>query len=153
MSLINNSRQGKSLTHSARRRRNMDALLNDDLYLPTSDEIAALPDPEPILQAIATSVVEVISGVRSVDQIAALVSAQVYDRLRQKVAQRAQLDAHSGRPKLAPKFAVRKVHQESPRPGIIESVVLLSNAVRTRAVTIRLEPINKRWRATDISIL
>lgn len=144
---------GKSVTHATKRRRNFDPLLDDGPRVPTEAELAALPDPEPILQAIATSVVEVISGVRSVDQIAALVSAQVYDRLRQKVSQRAQLDAKSARPKLAPKFAVRKVHQESPRPGIIESVVLLSSAVRTRAVTIRLEPINKRWRATDISIL
>jgi hypothetical protein len=153
MSIASNSRNANSFTHSAKRKRAADSLLNDDLYIPSSEEIAALPDPAPILQAIATSVVEVISGVRSVDQIASLVSAQVYDRLRQKVAQRAQLDAQSQRPKLAPKFAVRKVHQESPRPGIIESVVLLSNAVRTRAVTIRLEPMNKRWRATDISIL
>lgn len=153
MSLINNSRDAKSFIHPAKRRRVSDPLLDDSLYVPTREEIAALPDPEPILQALATGIVEVISGVRSVDQIASLVSAQVYDKLRQKVAQRAQLDAQSGRPKLAPKFAVRKVHQESPRPGIIESVVLLSSAVRTRAVTIRLEPINKRWRATDISIL
>lgn len=152
MSIID-GRIGKSLTHAGKRRRAMDSMFDDAPRTLTEAELANLPDPEPILQALATSVVEVITGVRSVDQIASLVSAQVYDRLRQKVAQRAQLDSQAGRPKLAPKFAVRKVHQESPMPGIIESVVLLSNAVRTRAVTIRLEPINKRWRATDISIL
>lgn len=150
MSLINPSRQGKSFNHTARRRAAADA---ESYRQITEAEVAQLPDPTPILQAIATSVVEVISGVRSLDQLANLVSNQVYDRLRQKVTQRAQSEAYQSRPKLAPKFAVRKVHQESPRPGIIESVVLLSSAVRTRAVTIRLEPVNKRWRATDISIL
>jgi hypothetical protein len=144
---------GQSLTHATKRRRAFDPLLDDYKYIPTAEEIAAMPDPTEILQAIATSVVEVIAGVRSVDQIAALVSDQVYERLRAKVQARAQLDATSMRPKLAPKFAVRKVHQESPNPGIIESVVLLSSAVRTRAVTIRLEPVNKRWRATNISVL
>lgn len=144
---------GLSLTHKPRRRRAVDPLLEAHKYEPTAEEIAALPDPTPLLSALAACVVEVLAGVRSPDQIAALVSDQVYEKLRARVAARAQLNATSGRPRLAPKFAVRKVHQESPKPGIIESVVLLSSAARTRAVTIRLEPINKRWRATNINVL
>jgi hypothetical protein len=41
----------------------------------------------------------------------------------------------------------------SPRDGVIESGVLLSSRSRTRAVTIRLEGINSRWRATSVSVL
>lgn len=144
---------GLNLTHQPRRRRAADPLLEVHKYEPTPEEIAALPDPTPILSALAAAVVEVLSGVRSADHIASLVSDQVYERLRARASARAQLNATSGRPRLAPKFAVHKVHQESPKPGVIESVVLLSSAARTRAVTIRLEPFNKRWRATNINVL
>lgn len=150
---MNAKASGLSLTHKQRRRRVVDPLLEVHKYEPTPEEIAAMPDPTPILGALAAAVVEVLSGVRSPDQLMALVSDQVYEKLRARVAARAQLNSTAGRPRLAPKFAVRKVHQESPKPGVIESVVLLSSAVRTRAVTIRLEPVNKKWRATNINVL
>ena len=110
-----------------------------------------MPDPAPLLPAIATLVLEIIAGARSVDQVANLVSDQVYEKLRGKVTQRVRED--NGRPPLMPKFAVGKIRTDSPRPGIIESVVLITMQQRTRAVTIRLEPFHKRWRATSVTIL
>ncbi|MEY4742992.1 MAG: hypothetical protein RIR34_331, partial [Actinomycetota bacterium] len=59
----------------------------------------------------------------------------------------------AGRPVLMPKFAIGNIRHDSPRPGVIESVVLIKSAVRTRAVTIRLEPFHQRWRATSVTIL
>ena len=138
--------------HGTKRRRAYDPLLDDDLY-PTEAELAALPDPAPLLPAIATLVVEVIAGARSVDQLASLVSDQVYEKLRGKVTQRVAQNAANGRPPLMPKFAVGKIRTDSPKPGIIESVVLITMQQRTRAVTIRLEPFHKRWRATSVTIL
>lgn len=147
----------KSVTNlrhgSGRRTRAYDPLLDDDSDFPTEAEIAAMPDPAPLLPALATLIVEVISGVRPVDQMAALVSDQVYEKLRANVTARAAAQSGDLRPRLAPKFAVKKVHHESPRVGVIESVVLVSTAVRTRAITIRLEPIHKRWRATSVTVL
>jgi hypothetical protein len=119
----------------------------------TEADIAAMPDPLPLLPALATSVVEVIAGARPVDHLASLLSDQVYEKLRARVAQKARSDANQGRPALMPKFAVTRVHSESPALGVIESVVLLTGNARTRAVTIRLEPIRKRWRATNVSVL
>ena len=119
----------------------------------TADEVAALPDPLPLLPALATSVVEVIAGARPVDHLASVLSDQVYEKLRARVVLRARANATLGRPALMPKFAVTRVHSESPVPGVIGSVILLTDAARTRAVTIRLEPIHKRWRATNISVL
>lgn len=138
--------------HGIKRRRAYDPLLDEDLY-PTEAELAALPDPAPLLPAIATLVVEVIAGARSVDQLASLVSDQVYEKLRGKVTQRVAQNAANGRPPLMPKFAVGKIRTDSPKPGIIESVVLITMQQRTRAVTIRLEPFHKRWRATSVTIL
>lgn len=136
-----------------RKQRAYDPLLDDEGLYPTVEEIAALPDPLPLLPTIATLVIEVIAGARSVEQMSALVSDQVYEKLRSKVAARARNDANAGRPALMPKFTVGKVRTDSPRPGVIESVVLITSQARTRAVTIRLEPFHKRWRATSVTIL
>lgn len=143
-----------SIEHSPKRKlRPYDPLLDDEGLYPTAEEVALLPDPLPLLPTIATLVVEVIAGVRSVEQVSALVSDQVYQALRSKVAAKARADATSGRPALMPKFAIGNIRHDSPRPGVIESVVLVKSAVRTRAVTIRLEPFHQRWRATSVTIL
>jgi hypothetical protein len=119
----------------------------------TQAELDRLPDPHELLPSIATLIVEVISGARPVDHLAAIVSDQVYEKLRARQIIKARADAAAGIPKLVPKFSVTRVHTESPALGIIESVVLLSSRARTRAVTIRLEPIHSRWRATNVSVL
>ena len=119
----------------------------------TQADLDKLPDPAEILPSIATLIVEVISGARPVDHLAAIVSDQVYEKLRARQVIKARADAAAGIPKLVPKFAVTRVHTESPALGVIESVVLLSSKARTRAVTIRLEPIHSRWRATNVSVL
>jgi hypothetical protein len=143
-----------AIQHSPKRKpRPYDPLLDDEGLYPTAEEIAHLPDPIPLLPTIATLVVEVIAGARSVDQVSALVSDQVYEKLRSKVAARARAEAAAGRPVLMPKFAIGSIRHDSPRPGVIESVVLIKSAVRTRAVTIRLEPFHQRWRATSVTIL
>jgi hypothetical protein len=40
-----------------------------------------------------------------------------------------------------------------PRDGVVEAVVIVRNRVRTRAVAIRLEGLDSRWRATAINVL
>lgn len=143
-----------SLQHQTKRKpRAYDPLLDDSHLYPTEEEIAAMPDPAPLLPAIATMVVEVIAGSRSLDQLSVLVSDQVYEKLRTKVSQRVRLEATMTRPVLMPKFVVGKIRSDSPKPGVIESVVLIKSQARTRAVTIRLEPFHKRWRATSLTIL
>jgi hypothetical protein len=130
-----------------------DPYYEEDFYTPSAEEIAKLPDPAPLLGAIATSVVEIISGARSVDQLAALVSDSVYEKLRARAVIRARAEQVKGAPRLVPKFSVTRVHSESPKLGVVESVVLLSSQRRTRAVTIRLEPGHRGWKATSISVL
>jgi hypothetical protein len=48
---------------------------------------------------------------------------------------------------------VVKVRYQFPAEDVIESVVLLSNRQRAKAVTIRLESQNGAWRATNIGFL
>ena len=40
-----------------------------------------------------------------------------------------------------------------PRDGVVEAVVIVTGRARTRAVAIRLEGLDERWRATAINVL
>ena len=104
MALIgtNRAKSAQDLRHRvASRPRGYDPLLDDGFAEPTEADLAKLPDPAPLLPAIATLVVEVIAGARSLEQLASLVSDQVYERLRTKVQQNAM--AQGDRPRLMPK--------------------------------------------------
>jgi hypothetical protein len=48
---------------------------------------------------------------------------------------------------------VKTIHNTSPCDGVIESVVLINGSKRTRAISIRLEGINSRWRATVVNVI
>jgi hypothetical protein len=40
-----------------------------------------------------------------------------------------------------------------PRDGVVEAVVIVHGRARTRAVALRLEGLDNRWRATAINVL
>ena len=112
-----------------------------------------LDSPDQLLRMLAPAVVEVIAGVRNISQLAAHLSEDVYGRLRDRSVKVAQERARHGQAVLAPTLRVSKVKKQEPRDGVVESVVLVQSPTRTRAVTIRLEGINHRWRATSVSVL
>lgn len=115
---------------------------------------ADLPDPTERLKALAYGLVQVMSGERPIDQIAAWVTDDVYQRLRLKTqGTLAAIRAGKVRANRLQNLQVGSVKTSSPRDGVVESVVLLRSLDRTRAVTIRLEGINNRWRATSVSLL
>jgi hypothetical protein len=112
-----------------------------------------LPDPVESLKALATGVVEVIAGTRQVDQLARWLSDDVYQRLQFRARRAEAQRVEQGIKAHYQNLRVGGLRTSSPRDGVIESVVLLSSRSRTRAVTIRLEGINSRWRATSVSVL
>lgn len=112
-----------------------------------------LPNPEPSLQVLATGVIEVIAGTRQIDQLARLLSDEVYQRLYRRANEARKSRDLQGKKARHQNFSVCNMLNSSPRDGVIESVVLLNSPKRTRAVTIRLEGINNRWRATSVSVL
>lgn len=112
-----------------------------------------LPDPIESLKVLATGVVEVIAGTRQVDQLARWLSDDVYQRLQYRARRAEAQRVEQGVKAHYQNLRVGGLRTCSPRDGVIESVVLLSSRSRTRAVTIRLEGINSRWRATSVSVL
>ncbi|AIC47903.1 hypothetical protein Rhola_00011100 [Rhodoluna lacicola] len=125
----------------------------EDYFGPQYNKTSELPNPEASLQLLATGVVEVIAGTRQIDQLARLLSDEVYQRLSRRAIEARQLRDATGQKTRYQNFSIRNMMNTSPRDGVIESVVLLNAQRRTRAVTIRLEGINNRWRATAVSVL
>ena len=52
-----------------------------------------------------------------------------------------------------PLFTISTPSISEPRDGVIEAVVIVHGRARTRAVAIRLEGLDQRWRATAINVL
>ncbi|AOY56365.1 Rv3235 family protein [Candidatus Rhodoluna planktonica] len=117
------------------------------------NKTSELPDPELILRALAIGVIEVISGTRSAFQLARLLSDGVLERLVQRA-----IDAQQQRDALGIKakhqhFTVGSIKTTYPREGVVESAVIMTSPTRNRAVAIRLEGFNDRWRAVALSVL
>ena len=114
---------------------------------------AALPDPHPLLENLTRCVIEILAGARDLEQIARWVSDDVYRHLLKRVVLSARARQASGRAITRPNFTIGSTTQCTPRDGVVESVVIVHGRARTRAVALRLEGLDNRWRATAISVL
>jgi hypothetical protein len=115
-----------------------------------SDELG---DPRPILAFLAQSVIETLAGIRDIEQCARWLSDGVYQQLRQKSLASSRSRAESSVKAMRPNLVVGKISVFSPRPGVIEGVVIVHNIGRARAVALRLEGYNGRWRARSVAVL
>jgi len=127
--------------------------MRSDLFELQEEDYENLPDATEQLRFLAPAVVEVLAGVRTVEQLSPMLSETIYLKLRDRAARAARSRSEANSVVTRPNFVVSNLHQESHRPGVIQSVVLLSSNLRTRAVAIRLESRNRRWLATAVSIL
>ncbi|CDK00665.1 3-hydroxyacyl-CoA dehydrogenase [Microbacterium sp. C448] len=145
------ARQGVARQGVASRRvRSVDA---DEFFSPQRTPSSALPDPEPLITNLARGVMEVFAGVREVDQLARWFAEDAYRRLltRSNLAARAR-NARGVRA-IRPVFDILSVRHMSPADGVVESVVILAGPHRTRAIALRLEGTDGRWRATSLALL
>lgn len=124
-----------------------------DFFAPQRTPSRALPPPEPFLRNLTVGVLEVFAGVREVDQLARWLTEEPYRKLvtRSNLAARAR--SARGVPARRPVHAILSVHESEPADGIIEAVVIVCGPARTRALAIRLEGMDGRWRATSLALL
>lgn len=149
----NHSTNANTSANKVQQHRIKNLVESNDYFGPQYNSTSELPNPDASLQVLATGVVEVIAGTRSIDQLARLLSDEVYQRLSRRAIEARQRRDALGQKTHYQNFSVLNMMNSSPRDGVIESVVLLNAQRRTRAVTIRLEGINNRWRATSVSVL
>ena len=113
----------------------------------------SLPDPQPLLENLTRCVVEILAGARDLEQISRWVSDDVYRVLLKRVVIAARARQVKGQAPQRPAFTLGSVRVCEPRDGVVEAVVVVHNRARSRAVAIRLEGLDRRWRATAISVL
>ncbi len=115
---------------------------------------AELPDPTEVVQRLALLACEILAGTRNLDQIGRWVTDDVY----RQIAERA-VDARRRRSQATatvlkrPNVSVMSSHLCEPRDGVVEGVALVRIGPRTRAVALRLEGLDRRWRASSLALL
>jgi hypothetical protein len=112
-----------------------------------------LPDPSPLLENLTRCVVEILAGARELQQIARWVSDDVYRHLLKRVVLSDRARRARGQAAARPTFTIGSITYSEPRDGVVEAVVIVRGRARTRAVAVRLEGLDKRWRATAINVL
>lgn len=114
---------------------------------------AQLPDPHPLLENLTRCVIEILAGARDIDQIARWVTDDVYRHLLKRVVLSSRARRAKGQTAHRIPFTIGRTITCEPRDGVVEAVVLVHSRVRTRAVALRLEGADNRWRAHAIHVL
>lgn len=122
-------------------------------FSPQRTSTAQLPEPQVFLRNIARGVLEVFAGVREVDQLARWLSEEAYRKLVTRANLAARARSARGVPAQRPVHTIVSVHESSPVDGIVEGVVIVSGPARTRAVALRIEGLDGRWRTTSLALL
>jgi len=114
---------------------------------------AELPDATPLITNLTRCVLEILSGARELEQISRWVTDEVFDRLARRVSFASRARGVTGAPVQRPRFTILSIHASEPAPGVVEAAVIVQMPQRVRAIALRLEGLDRRWRATSISVL
>jgi hypothetical protein len=126
---------------------------SDDFFGAQPASTATLPDPGPLLENLTRCVIEVLAGARDLEQLARWVSDDVYRHLLKRVVLSTRARRARAQKATRPSFSIGSTSVCEPRDGVVEAVVIVRGRARTRAVAIRLEGLDSRWRATAINVL
>lgn len=124
-----------------------------EYFAPQPTPTIELPDPAPLLRSLTHGVLEALAGVREVDQLARWFSEDAFRSLVTRANLSARARSARGVPPARPTFEIRALRVAAPVDGVIEAVVVVAGPGRTRAVAVRLEGIDRRWRATSLAVL
>ena len=107
----------------------------------------------PLLENLTRCVIEILAGARDLEQIARWVTDDVYRHLLKRVVLSTRARRAKGRSIVRPGFTIGGIVMCEPRDGVVEAVIVVHGRARTRAVAIRLEGLDQRWRAAAINVL
>ncbi|AZS36192.1 Rv3235 family protein [Microbacterium sp. 1P10UB] len=133
--------------------RHLGAMELSEFFAPQRTSTESLPDPEPFLTNLTRGVLEVLAGVREVDQLARWMTEDSYRALLTRANLAARARSARGVPATRPVHTILSVHHSSPADGVVEAVIIVSGPARTRAVALRAEGMDRRWRATSLALL
>ncbi|MEV7932037.1 Rv3235 family protein [Curtobacterium sp. NPDC089185] len=113
----------------------------------------APPDAAATARALGLCVVEVLTGGREVDSIARWVTEDVHRHLQQRAAVATRARSLGGRARARPRVQVGSVRTCPVADGVVEAAVVVHTRSHARAVALRLELRQGRWRATAVGVL
>ena len=119
---------------------------DDDAPRPTST--ADLPPIAPWAHRLVIGVLEALAGSRPLGQLERLTTDGVYTQLQRAVAVRAR----NRKPCAAGSRSVRSVRVSEPRDGVAEVSAVVRAGERCRAVALRVEGLDGRWRCTALHL-
>lgn len=125
----------------------------DDFFDHQPTPTSALPDPRPLVENLTRCVIEILAGARELEQIARWLTDDVYRHLLKRVVLSSRTRQATGTPALRPTFTIGSVLVCEPRDGVVEATVVVRGRARVRAVALRLEGLDRRWRATAVHVL
>ena len=124
-----------------------------DYFAPQPTPSSQLPDPIPLVRNLTSGVLEALAGVRDVEQFARWLTEDAYRALLTRVNLAIRARSARGVCAVRPVHTIVSVHHSEPADGVVEAVVVVAGPARTRAVAIRLEGMDHRWRATSLALL
>ncbi|MBS1906790.1 MAG: 3-hydroxyacyl-CoA dehydrogenase [Actinobacteria bacterium] len=122
-------------------------------FAPQPTSAAELPDPTPLLQSLTRGVLEVLAGVREADQLARWFTEEAFLVLTTRASLSARARSARGVAPARPVFRILSTHVTAPADGIVEATLIVQTPGRARAVAVRLEGMDRRWRATTLAML
>jgi len=121
---------------------------------PASDAAARdIRTPEPVLENLALSAIEVSAGARDLEQLGRWVTREVYEHLSIRVTIASRARRVRGAVGKRPVILGTRVSAFRTGETIVDGVVTVTMRDRTRAVAIRIEWEKSRWRASAIHVL
>ncbi|GAA2749500.1 Rv3235 family protein [Amnibacterium kyonggiense] len=134
-------------------RRHLSAVRTDEYFDRQATHRSQLPDPTVLVENLATGVIEVLGGVRDLEQLGRWLSEGVYRHLLRRSVLAARGRSLRGQTPARPIATIAATRITYPAGNVVEATVLLHGVARTRAVAIRLEGMDSRWRATALAVL
>jgi len=128
------------------------SVVRDEYFDRQATPRSELPDPSVLIENLATGVIEVLGGVRDLEQLGRWLSEGVYRHLLRRSVIAARGRAVRGQTAFRPAATIAAKRITFPASNVVEATVLLHGAARTRAVAIRLEGMDSRWRATALAV-
>lgn len=110
-----------------------------------------LPEPTRWTAQLVQAVIEVLGDERPRQQLVRWLSPSLYAEISAAVLARAQPKRSGQAPR--PRRSVSSVHIFEPADGIVEANAVIIGGARARAVALRLEGWDGRWRCTRLAIL
>lgn len=140
-------------TEDRRTPRSGSALEVAEYFAPQRTSSEDLPDPLPLVKNLTIGVLEVLAGIRDVDQLARWLGEDAYRALVTRANLSARARSARGVAAVRPAHRILSDRTCAPADGVLEAVVVVAGPVRTRAVAMRLEGWDGRWRATSLALL